>query len=204
MLTAAAEAQGRGVGVDQTAYYADELDRLYEHHCGYRYEHRVAGAYEGNHEERAYGVDRQDVAVVEAEVKHTPGEQQQHPPEEARAEVNSFLRLVVVLDEEAQAEEQGEDGVHLSAEDEEGGVPYGLVEPGRLGKGVEVEMLYEMQQDYAGYCDAPEDVCDIDSGVREAGCRVNVFHDHEYTQSSRFCIEEDYVYIYPLPHHARP
>ena len=176
VFSAAAERERRRLGVDEGAYYAHYLDRLDEHHRGNRDEHGVAGADERDDEERADGVDSQDVAVVEAEVKQTPCEEQQHAPEETRPEVDAFLRLVVVLDEEAQSEEQGEDRVHLASEDEEGGVPYGLVEPGRFGKRIEIEVFDEMQQDYAGYCYAPEDVGDIDTGVREARGRVNVFH----------------------------
>ena len=64
-------------------------------------------------------------------------------------------------------EEQREDRVHLASEDEESRVPDRLVEPGRFGEGIEIQVLDEMKQDYAGYRNAPKDVRYINAGVRE-------------------------------------
>ena len=79
--------------------------------------------------------------------------------------------LAAVHDEEAEAEEDGEDGVSLASKHEEEAVPDGAVgevEPyallGGVGKGVEVEVLDGVKQDDAHHGEAAKHVCYINAG----------------------------------------
>ena len=78
--------------------------------------------------------------------------------------------LVVVLNEETESEEQGEDGVGLTAEGEEEPVPDGLVGEVEqrallrgVGEGVEVVVLDGVQQHDAHHGKAAQNVGYVDS-----------------------------------------
>ena len=80
-----------------------------------------------------------------------------------------------MLDVETQSEKHGEDGVHLSCQQEECRIPDGSVHRSpelalRLREEKEVHVLKEVYQNDACDGNASEDVCNIDSCVRLCRC----------------------------------
>ena len=100
------------------------------------------------HEHESYeGVHHQYLAGEEACVEAADDEQRHQAAAEAQAEVGAAQSLVVVLHEEAEAEQQRENGVCLAAEGEEERVPHATVDYGEpsarawVGKLIEIEVL---------------------------------------------------------------
>lgn len=105
-------------------------------------------------------------------------EEDEEPPAEAEGEVGAFLCLPVHLDEEAESEHEGEDGICFSGKEEEDGfvdVPVQCGEPrGFAGRvHVEVEMLQSMDDEEAEEGEAAQGVNDLNAVVdRSHGCRL--------------------------------
>ena len=72
-------------------------------------------------------IDYQDVAIVESHVDNAEAEQQAQATGKAQREILDLLLLVVVHNEETQAEEHGEDAVHLAREESSQHIGYCLV-----------------------------------------------------------------------------
>ncbi len=88
--------------------------------------------------------------------------------------------LVVVLDEEAETEQQCEYRIGFAAEQEKQSVPDGTVgeiEPSALGRcvgeGIKVEMLYRVEQDDAHDGEAAEHIGHVDACVASDCCRFH-------------------------------
>ena len=158
-------------GVDEGACHARQRQRL-EQQDGSEDEQRLVAeaAHEGQHE--AYdGIEHEDFACEEDGIDIANQKKKQQTPAEAKAKIFSFFLLTAVHDEEAEAEEDGEDGVSLAAKHEEEAVPdgsIGEVEPcallGGVRKGVEVEVFDGVKQDDAHHGEAAEHVCYINAG----------------------------------------
>ena len=165
-----AEAERSSLRVQNTVDHARQFHRLQREHEGNGGKHPVGAAYQRQHDQAADGIDEQYVSVVETQVEDAEEHHQQHPPGKARPEVYTPVRLVVVLDEETQAEEQREYRVHLSGEQGEHPVPDKVVDlphefRRRLGKHVEIHVLDEMDQHDAGNGEAAEHIRDLDSRI---------------------------------------
>ena len=135
----------------------DEYRAVRHAACGYQHEPHEGEQYEHFGREE-YGVD-----VSQHEEQH-------QPPAEPESEIASLEALVIVLNEETESEEQGEDGVGLAAEGEEEPVPDGLVGEVEqrallrgVGEGVEVVVLDGVQQHDAHHGEAAQNVGYVDS-----------------------------------------
>ena len=86
-----------------------------------------------------------------------------------------------MLDVEAESEEHCEDRIHLSREQEEGRIPDRLVYccpqfTGRLREQIKVQLFDKMDKNDSGDRDASENVRNINTCVRLAGCSISVLH----------------------------
>ena len=103
-------------------------------------------------------------------IKLTDKEEETQTPREAGTEVVASHTVVVVLNEEAETEEEREDCICLASESEEKAIPDSAVKKGkpgatscRIGKIVEIEVLDGVQQNYGEYCKAAEHIGGIDT-----------------------------------------
>ena len=115
-------------GVDGAPRQIEELYGLQRQEERYTGQNLVAQADKRKYQQSAYGIYREDIAIEEEQINHSKAHEQHHTPSKAEAEVFALLRLIIVLDKEAQAKEEREDGIHLSGAKKEHGVPYHTVE----------------------------------------------------------------------------
>ncbi len=151
------------------------LEQAYEGEPTHRAVARAAGGHQHEAHER---IHHQNLGREESGVEVADEEEQHEPPAEAAAEVAAPHPLVVVLDEEAEAEQQREDGVGLAAQQEKEPVPHGAVrkgEPGALPRGVgiggEVEVLDGVEQQDAHDGEAAQHVGHLHAPVARSRCR---------------------------------
>ena len=142
-----------------------ERQRLYQQYAGQDEQPLVAQAAYQRQDEAHQRIEHQYLGREERGVQVADEEEQHQPPAEAQAEITPAQTLVVVLDEVAEAEEQGKHGICLAAEEKEEPVPHGTVREGqpgilprRVGEGVEVEVFNRMQQDDAHHCQSAQHV----------------------------------------------
>ena len=160
-----AEVERLQAGVYEAAHEIKQLHRLQGQQQSKSQNNAVARPHERQHKQAAHGVDRKNVAVEKQKVEQTEAEEQHHAPREARTEVEAALRLVVVLYEQRQPEQHCEYGVHLVGEHKERNVPHGLVKLGKRREAVEVQVLDEMQHDYAAHGHGAQQVGCVDARV---------------------------------------
>ena len=116
---------------------------------------------DGNEQQTIAGIEHQDVAVVERHIDDTEHEEQTHAPGEAPGEAFALLLLVVVHDKETQAEEHGEDAIHLAGQQPGEHVGYCLVAGQRMEDGLlreDVEVLNGVIQDDTCHCNASQGI----------------------------------------------
>lgn len=173
---------GRRIGgVGDGACYLPQAHGLQHKECAKPYQRFGGEAAHGHEDESHKGIQHQDFAGEECGVELTDQEQQKQAPAEPGAEVVAAHALVIVLNEETETEQQGENGIGFSAESEEQPVPDGLVgeiQPCGLGvgrgEGVEVEMLDGVEQDDGQHGKAAEHVGHVDAGVAPGfGCHFS-------------------------------
>jgi hypothetical protein len=154
--------------IDKPHYDIEQLDWLQCKEDSRSNQNLVIRTNKRYYKESAHGIDGEDIAIVEQEVEDTPQEQQHHTPYETQSKILALLRLVVVLDEEAQAKEHREDCVHLARKHKEEAIPNSLVESAHklarsLRELVEVELLDKVNQHDTANGDTTQDIGYINS-----------------------------------------
>ena len=139
---------------------------------GERYEGAVAEAACEHQDETHEGVQYQNLAGEESGVEASDDEQEHKAPAETQTEIVAAHALVVVLHEEAETEQQGENGVGFASESEEQTVPHGFVEEVEpygqcrcVGILVEIEMFDGVEHDNGEHGKAAQGVGNVDAGM---------------------------------------
>lgn len=138
---------------------------------------RGAASVQGHQGKTQNAEDGEDVSVIKEGVRQPQQEQQRQPPHETLPEVDAFLFLPVQLDEEAEAEQEGEEKEGFADKKVFIGPVRHAVGRGlpslRRGDGkVQVEMVVRVDDDDAQQGQGPEDVQDGDArrpGGRSGG-----------------------------------
>lgn len=163
--TSRTDVHGLCLRVDQAKNEIHHLNGLDEQQDGNDCQSLITEPDQWQDNQTAHGVEEQDIAVEEAEIQQSKHHQQYHAPDEARTEIDAALGLIVVLDEEAQSEQQGKDRIHLSGQQEEHRVPYRLVECRRFREAVEIHVFDEVDQHDASDGYAAQDIGGINASV---------------------------------------
>ena len=159
--------------VGNSSHYIVQRHRLKQTYRHKPQQHLVRQA-AGSHKHKAYQrVHHQYLCCKEHSIEITYHEQQQQAPAETRAEVLAAHTLVIVLNKETESEQQRENGICLTAEQEEKAVPDSAVRkiqpralPCRVRERIKIEMLYRMQQNNAHHSQAAQHIGHIHTLVR--------------------------------------
>ena len=106
---------------------AVNLQRLNEQEKGHRPQHRRTQIPRRNQQQAHQGIKSKDIAVIEDQIQQAEPEKQHHAPGKTEGEVLPLLLLVVPHDKKAEAEQQGENAVHLARQQYGEHVEHGTV-----------------------------------------------------------------------------